>query len=334
MRNYGAFLITSLAFGWALPAHSQDSDAQPGAVTKATCETYRGSERSQCLNDLKRAETKAGPSGGPSAKDAKLINETNAAAQVKSQAGDFAGAAALYDEALAKAGKTTPKQYLLVGKAIAQRRLAVAAYNAGGQPSYPPPGAGNDAIHAANAANAALQARKTAAALPLMKVAMATAVEAATLADSQQDKAADPAIAAELREDAGLLYRLDRNAVIATPRASAALEVAWLRKWFAGTPAPSLDDLNRYGFAVAAAELARDRNAGLALADEVLAKAGTDQDATIGYAELIAAAKLPANDPRRVKAAAAITTIETTGTTNDAQKAKIREIKAALTAPA
>lgn len=336
MRYCSALVATVILSGYAVPASAQDMGSPDAQSAKAVdCSAYQGSARNKCMQDAKK-RAEAAPAGGSkaTAKDAKLINETNAAAQTKLQANDFAGAAALYDEAIAKASKTTPKHYLLVGKAIAQRRQAVAAYNAGPQPSYPAAGAGNDAIRAANAANAALQAQKAAAAVPLLKAAMATAVEAATLSDSQQDRSVDTAIGAELREDAGLLYRLDRDAVLATPRASAALEVAWLRKWMGGTPAPSTADIARNGLAVAAAEMARDPNAGLALADELYAKIGGDVDGTIGYAELIAAAKLPASDPRRAKATAAIVAIETGGTTNDSQKSKIRQVKAALTAPA
>lgn len=330
MRHGSGLLTMVVMLGCGTPAFGQGVGGAPeqGRPGKVNCDTFRGSDRDKCLQ---RAEQQS--SGGASGKDAKLINGTNTAAQAKSQAGDFAGAAALYDEALTKAGKDTPKQYLLVGKAIAQRRQAIAAYNAVAKPVYPPPGSGNEAIRAANAANAALQTQRVAAALPLVKTALATAAEAATVADGQKDKNVDGTIGVELREDAELLYKLDPAAVVAAPRPSVALEVAWLRKWMGGTPAPTAADLGRSGFPVAAAELARDRTAGLALADELQAKTGGDLDSTLAYAEIVAAAKLPAADPRRVKTTAAITAIETGGTTNDAQKARVRQVKAALAAP-
>lgn len=329
--TYRGMFLTATALVLAVPAVAQDSaEAPAGPKTKKDCETYLGGERSKCLSEVKQA-AQAKPSGGPDKKVAKLINDTNTDAQAKVAAGDFAGAVALYDAALAQPGKDVPKHYLLVGKAAAQRRQAIAAYNGGAQPKYPAPGASNDEIRAANAANAALQGQKTAAAWPVLTAATATAAEAATFADGQKDKDVDEAIGVELREDAALLYRLDRANVLSTPRASADVEATWLKRWLAANPTIAGSLVAQYGVPVAAALTAKDRTAGLALADEVKTRAGSDPEGAIGYAEIVVAAKTPAGDPRRAQALAGLAAIE--GSVVDNQKVRLNQAKTALSAP-
>lgn len=329
MRYRDALLVMA-GLVWVGPAAAQDAPPQTdsGVRTKADCDAFRGAERSKCLAEIKRAERAQASPGGPNAKTAKLVNDTNTAAQAKTAAGDFAGAVALYDGALSQSGKDAPKQYLLVGKAAAQRRQAIAAYNGGAQPQYPPVGSSNDVIRAANAANAALQAQKAAAALPLLKAALATAVEAATFADAQKDKNADEAIGVELREDAELLYRLDRSGVLAAARPSIDLEVVWLKRWLAANPTLGESLVAKAGVPIAAALTAKDAALGLTLADEIKARTGNDPEGVLGYAEIVVAAKTPAGDPRRAKALAALATIE--GAVVDNQKARLTQAKAAL----
>lgn len=326
-----ALIATAFILGCAAPAAAQMDDATRSAKPsdKMDCSTYFGSERSKCTAEQKAtAKRAASSSGGVNAKDAKLINDSNAAAQAKIDAGDIAGAAAVYQAAIAGAEKNPVRHHLYLGLALTQRRQGVAAFNAGAKPEYPPPFSSNEVIRAANAKNAALQAQKIAAAMPLITTALETATQAATLADAATDKTADPAIGVEMREDAGLLYRLDRAAVLATPRPSAELEATWLRRWLTGTAPVSPADAAKYGVPVAAALAAKDPAAGLTLADEVQAKTGTDIDGALGYAEIVAA-KAPAGDPHRAKALAGLTAVEAS-VTDGQQKAQLTKLKTTL----
>lgn len=318
--------------GAAQDANSASAKTATPKDPRARCSTLSGAERNRCLSDANAAEKRATGGGGVSAKDAKLINDTRTAAQVKIDAGDFTGAAAIYQQAIDTAGPKSPVLYrLMVGIAIAQRRQGVAAYNGGTQPTYPPAGATNDQIRAANAANAALQAQKSAAAVPLLKQALASAAQAAALAEAGKDRSADEFIGVEMREDAGLLYRIDHDAVLATPRASIDTEVTWFNRWFDATNPLAETLAAKYGFAVAAGLTAKDKTAGLALADKVRARTGNDVDGLLGYADIVVAAKAPAGDPRRVKALADLTAAEPT-VADSLQNQKLKRLKAALAA--
>lgn len=292
------------------------------------CGTYSGTERSVCLDNQKRAKESAAK-GGVNAKDAKLINETKAASQTKAAAGDLAGATALYDQAIAASPKSAVLHFLYLGRAMGLRRQGVAAYNAGGQPSYPPAGSSNMIIAAANAANAALAIRKVEAAKPFIIDALRAATQAANAADAQPNKAADAAIGVELREDASLLYQFDRTAVLTASRPSAEIEAVWLRRWLVGTDPLPADQVARYGVAVAAALVAKDQAAGLTLADEVRAKTGSDPDGIIGYAEIVSAAKSVAGSDRRSRALADLAAAAP-GVTDAAKKDRIKQLTTAL----
>ena len=338
MRPLSGLIIPFALFAGiaqAQPPANEDKSTPTGDRTKPTdprarCSSLSGIERSRCLSDIKAAENKPGASG-MTAKDTKLVNETAAAAQAKMTAGDFGGAVALYEQVIGANPNITGRYHLIAGQAVALRRQAVGAYNAGPQPSVPPAGASNDVIRAANAANAAVQAQKVAAALPILKQALAAAVQAATLADAQKDRTADAAIGLELREDAGLLYRLDHEAVLATPRASIDTEVTWFNRWFDATNPLAEALAAKYGVATAAALTAKDKAAGLALADKVRARTGNEAEGILGYADIVAAARLPAGDPRRVKALADLTAVEAT-LADGQQVQKAKRLKTALAA--
>lgn len=299
---------------------------------RARCATMGGVERSRCLAEAKRAAKSSAESGGLGEKDVKLVNETRAAAEAKQNAGDLAGGAAVYQQAVAGAPAKSPVlPQLLAGLANAQRRQGVAAYNAGGQPTYPPPGATNEQIRAANAANAALQAQKASAAVPVLRQALTNAARAAALTETGKDHSLDQFLQLEMREDAGLLYRIDRDAVFATPRDLIDTEVAWFTRWFDATTPLAETLAAKYGVPVAAGLTAKDKAAGLALADKVRAKTGSDVDGLIGYAEVVLAAKVPPGDARRTKALADLTAAEPT-IADGAQAARVKKLKAALAA--
>lgn len=333
-------IASTIAFMLAGHAAAQDTaDAKKAErdrkrAMKEACDRYTGIQRMDCMDQFKGGGAPAGSggssssSGGVSAADGKLFNDTNAAANAKVQASDFAGAAAIYQQAI----DANPKSALLgrfyAGLSIALRQQAIAAYNAE-QAVIPPPGASNPEIIAANKKNEGLQARKSAAALPMLHQAQEAAAKAATAAAASKDTGAEASIGSELRQTGAMLYQLDHDATLATPRASADIEAASLRKWLASEPAPPADQVARFGIGTAATLVGKDSAAALALADEVVAKAGGNADAAIGYADIVVAAKVPAGDPRRAKALAGLTAAEP-AVTETSKKQSIQKLKAAL----
>lgn len=328
-------LLTGTAMTAALAQERQDGRQFD---TKESCTNMSGLALVNCEAKQKRAAKEAqqaGSTGGPtvSAADAKVYNETAAAANAKNAAKDYAGAAAAYQTAIDANPKSPLLHRYYTGLAIAQRQEAVAMFNNAPAPTYPPAGATNEQIRAANAANAAAQQQRVAGTLPLVKRAQASAARAASVAAAGKDRSIDEAIALELRQDASLLYQLDRAGVFAAPRAGVEYEAQSLRAWLAKNPTLADSIVAQFGVPTAAALTARDPAAGAVLADEVFARSGNDPDGVLGYAEVIAAAKLPATDPRRAKALAALTRIEPT-VADGSKKASLVRLKAALGAPA
>lgn len=260
--------------------------------------------------------------------DAKFINNTNTAAQAKLDARDFAGAVDIYQKAIDSAPTNAARHILYLGLSLSLRRQGIAAYNSGDRPVQPPPGSGNDAIRAYNAAVLASQAQRRSAAVPLLDRALVAGAQAATLSDAQTDKSAEEGIGTELREIAYLLYQVDRDHVLAKARPSAPLEAVWLRRWLGGATPLAESLVAKYGVPVAAALVVQDPAAGLTLADEVRAKTGADPDGATGYAEIVVAAKLPAGDPRRAQALAGLTAAQ--ATINDSQR--LAQLRTALSA--
>lgn len=329
----GAALLPVAAF-------AQDDGPRPDgpAPNTAECDHVPGRAREMCFDRLKRAakdkpaEQKGGKgTKGLSKADATLVNDTNAAAKAKLDAGDFAGAVAEYQKGIDASPNNPAKHVLVAGLAMSLRRQGVALYNGGERPTPPPPGSSNDTIRAFNAAVAKAQTERTAAALPLIKRAMEAAANAATLADASTNKQADVAIGTELREDAYLLFKLDPRGTLAAARPSATLEADWLRRWLTATNPLAEQLAAKYGIAVAAALVAKDPAAGLALADEVKARSGNDADGAMGYAEIVVAARTPAGDPHRAQATAWLTAVEAT-VVDSQQKKRLGELKAALAA--
>lgn len=317
----------------SVPATAQDPEQRNREIPTdrgagTNCDGMMGAQLNACRAAAKKPKESSG-APGITAKDGKHFNDTATAASAKQQARDFAGAAAIYRSAIEAAPKSSALHRLYAGLAITLRQQGVTAYNNGPQGTDPGPGATNDQIRAANAANAAARVQRTNAALPLFKQAQEAAVKAAELAAASQDRGADPNIATELRQDAVLLYQLDHDNVLRTPRPSAELEAQSFRKWLADNPSLPQADVAQAGIATAATLVAKDPAAGLTLADEVLVRAANDQDATLGYADLVVAAKLPAGDPRRAKALAGITRIES-ALTDPAKQAKAQDYKKAL----
>lgn len=327
MLGYRGWLAATAACVSAMPALAQDDDA---AQSRISCESLMGAERSGCLSERKRAQA-AAAAGGTNAKDAKLFNTTVEAARARAAAGDYTGATAIYRAAIDANPKSPVLHRLYAGMAISYRQQGVAAFNAGGKPVYPGPGASNDAIRLANASNAGLELQKRAASVPLITQGLEAAVKAATLADAQKDRGGDETIGVELREAAALLHSIDRPGVLATSRASGELEAKWLRKWLAATPAAGADQVGRYGIATAAGLVARDPAAALALADEVKMRSGGDADAAIGYAEIVVAAKAPAGDPHRAQALAGLAAVQANVTEAGRQR-RLQQARAALSA--
>ncbi len=326
--------------GASSPAPSSGASAtkgmDPERAARDRCATLSPVDRGACLRELKEA-AKAAKSGGNEVKgkaasgDAKVYNDAVAAANAKATTKDFVGAAEVWRTTIVANPQNKVLHRMHAGLAISLRQQAIAAYRADPQPTYPPPGATNDQIRAANAANLALENQKRAVAVPLLKQALGEAVKAATLAEAQEDRGGDPAISVELRENAQLIYALDRPGVIAAPRDSIDVEVKWLRKWLAENPTLAEALVSKYGFPVAASLTIKDPTAGLALADELKARTKADPEGLIGYAELVSTAKLPATDPRRAQALAAIVAAEPT--VGDASLAtRLRKAKTALSA--
>ena len=345
MRN----TLLTLAMSIAAPvsfANAQTDDgptpdaSKQGAPSLGNCNSMSGVNRSACIDRVKSAtKENAAAAGGKGAKgtpglskaDATLVNATNAAAQAKLDAKDYAGAAAEYQKGIDAAPNNPARHILYAGLAMALRREGVAAFNGGTRPTMPPSGASNDTIRAYNAAVAASQTERTTAALPFLKRAIEAGATAATLADASQNKAADAAISLELRESAGLLYRLDTRNTLTTARPSITLEADWLKRWLTATNPLAESLAAKYGIGIAANLTAKDPAAGLALADDIKARAGDDLDGAIGYAEIVVAARTPAGDPHRAKALAALAAVEPS-IVDGQQKRRAAELKTALSA--
>lgn len=339
-----AVLVSAAGAGPASAQMGREANADPvqqGQIPPE-CAGATGRFLDPCIDRVRRAERKkggkddatavAGKKGGASGlskADTELVNGTNASAQAKLQANDFAGAVADYQKAIEASPNNPARHILYAGLAMSLRRQAIAAYNAGTRPTPPAVGASNDEIRAYNAAVATQQTQRTAETLPLLKRAIEAAATAATGADASDNKAADPTIAVELLEDARLLFQLEPQGVLATPRASVDVETTWFRRWLTTTPPPSQADIAKYGFAVAAALTAKDAAAGLTLADEIQSKAGSGIEQALAYAEIVAAGKTPAGDPRRAKALAGLAAIE--GSVIEAgQRERLAKLKTAL----
>lgn len=333
MRSGLTFGVVTVLAGLATPAAAQpdrdSTEIKDTGTNTTSCAGKTGLEYLTCAKRLKAA-AKGGGTPGVSAQDGKLFNETNVAANAKLQAKDFVGAAAVYQQAIDANPKSAVLHRLYAGQAIALRQQAIAAYNVE-QPVIPPPGSSNDQIRAANASNAGLQARKSAAALPALRRAQEAAGRAAAAAATSKDRGADESIGTELRQTASLLYQLDHDGVLASPRASADLEAASFRQWLAANPQAAGSLVAQFGIATAATVLAKDKAAGLTLADEVIARAGGDADGAIGYADLVVAAKTPAGDPRRAKALAGLAAADAV-VSDSAKKQHIQKLKATLSA--
>ena len=296
------------------------------------CINLIGPMRDSCVARIKRAqksEVASGKLGAFAKTDAKLVNDSIAAADAKIAQNDFAGAAAVYDAAIAQAPTGPVAHHLYAHLATVLRRQAVTAYNSAPKPVYPPPGSPNQAIRDANASNAKLIADRRSNATSMLHKALDAAVKAATLADAQKDRTADAAIGAELREDASLLYKINQAEVLATARPSIELETTWLRKWLKDAKPTDAALVADYGIATAAALIARDPAAGWAFADEILAKTGDNVDGAILYGELAVALKGSASAAYRAKATAAVAAA-TGRTTDAAQQARLKQVAADL----
>lgn len=314
------------------PPAEQMSEAEQRRRAKQQCDTMPGSQRSFCMNNLKRQWKEADQAAGAGAKgsapanEAKYYNAAVVEANAKSMARDFAGAAAVWRAAIAANPQSKVMHRMHAGLAISLRQQGVAAYRDGEQPKYPAPGSTNDQIVAANAANRALDERKRAVAVPLIQEALAEAVTAATLSEAQSDRGADEAIGVELREGASLMYLLARDRILAAPRASIDLEAKWVRAWLAASPTLAESLVAKHGYPVAFALAVRDPAAGMALADELKVRTKGDAEGLVGYADTVIAAKLPATDPRRGQALGALVAAEPTviepGTATRLRKAK------------
>ncbi len=309
---------------------------------KEMCAKLSGIAQQDCLDEEKARQRQVVSAKGPQISKAndQLVKDAFAAGNAKQAAKDYTGAIADYQSA-ASAVPTHPGiPQINLATAAAYRAQSVQTFNSGLTPGA---GAAVQAQAAAAAApgfkQALAAAAKTAAAIapaaaPATGAKPSAAAVKAAAADAEKNATMARAVGVELRESASLLYQIDKAATFTVPRDTIDVEVTWLRTWLASTPAPGAAETGKYGIAVAAGLYARDRAAGLALADEIYAKSSADTDAALNYADLIASAKLPAGDPRKAKASAALATLETGGTTNDTQKSKIRRIKAALAAPA
>lgn len=252
-------------------------------------------------------------------KQQKQIADLTNGGSAKAKAGDIAGALADYDAATAVA----PTHPLIIdvnrAKSVVLRDRATRTYNAavaGGAPTVP--------------------AETLAAVGADLKASIAASSAAATTVLASKDPkqtAKLPAISADLRETARLWASMDRAAVTTAPRPSIDTEVMLFRQWLDATPAPSAKEVGMYGPGVAAALFAKDRDAGLELAEEVMTKAPDDPDTVIAFAVLVRDANLPATDPRHTRALSAVRIAEGSGIGTPNQKIKLKNARIRLNNP-
>lgn len=160
-----------------------------------------------------------------------------------------------------------------------------------------------------------------------LRISLEESAKAAAIAGTDQAKL--DKVETSMRETSKLWGSADRAGVIATARPTLDVEKTLFDKW-AATATPQ--QLSQYTPGMAFALLPKDKEAALTLATAMFDKQPADMDTLISYAQVVAEAKLPPTDPRRVKAKAAVENAITTGTTNDSQKVRLRNARIKLSA--
>lgn len=286
-------------------AKERAAKAGPGA---AACASASANDEEACL---KAAAENAKKTNGGQKTIAAALNSGNA----KVQANDFSGAITDYQAGVAAAPGHPNLFELHVALANAYRVRAAATYNGAVKPGM-----------------TALPADVLTSAKSDLNASLDEAGKAAAMTQTPLDTAKQTKVGNQMRESARLLASVDRAGLsTGAPRATLDTELVLFNQW-AATADATPQKLVQYTPGMALPLLTKDKEAALKLADAMFEKQPTDIDTIIAYGQIVADAKLPPTDPRRVKAKTAVATAITTGTTNDQQKVKLRNARIKLDA--
>lgn len=241
----------------------------------------------------------------------KVIQAALTAGNTKMQAKDFDGAIADYKAGVDGAPAGHPNLFEL------HQALSI-AYRSKGLKTF------NDAI---GPGVTQLPAEVKAAAGRSYLSSLEEAAAAAAIAGTDQAKV--ERLGSGMRESARLWVVADKAGVAASARPTLDLETRLFDQW-APTATPQM--LTQFTPGLAMALMPKDKDAALRYADAMFDKQPGDMETVAAYGQIVAEAKLPPTDPRRVKAKTAVVDAITNGTTNDSQKARLRNARIQLEA--